>query len=203
VIYNSKIVDRNFMKGVKMRISKYVFLAMVLMFVFQASAFAGAPAPTTERPIPVEKVATPPPAPTEPAQATAKPLVISKHFTLGLGLGGNPIIGFVEKDDYGYPRTEYGLISGIGIGMTWFKGNPSAEEINAAVQSVKTKNPNISDADLPSAVRTELGVNSLTYVGLGIINAEMGMEWILGDNVRTRLGIGLPTLISFGINFDF
>lgn len=186
-----------------MRASKYVFMAMVLMFVFQASAFAGAPAPTTERPIPVEQVTPPPPPPVQPAPETAKPLVISKHFTLGLGLGGSPIIGFVDKDDYGYPRDEYGLISGIGFGMTWFKGNPSPDQINAAVKSVKTKNPNISDADLPSAVRTELGVNCLSYVGLGILNAEMGSEWVLGDNVRTRLGIGLPTLISFGINFDF
>ena len=122
---------------------------------------------------------------------------------MGLGFGGSPIIGFVEKDDYGYPRTEYGLITGIGFGMTWFKGYPSPDEINSAVKSVKSKNSNISDKDLPSAVRAELGINSLSYVGLGIVNAEMGTEWILGDNVRTRLGIGLPTLISFGINFDF
>jgi hypothetical protein len=186
-----------------MKISKYVFMALVIVFIAQASAFAGAPAPTTERAIPVEKVATPPAAPTQPASETGKPLVISKHFTLGLGFGGSPIIGFVEKDDYGYPRTEYGLISGIGFGMTWFKGNPTPEQINSAIQSVKAKNSNISDKDLPSAVRTELGINSLSYVGLGILNAEMGTEWILGDNVRTRLGIGLPTLISFGINFDF
>jgi hypothetical protein len=186
-----------------MKTAKFVLMALVLVFVCQASAFAGAPAPTTERPIPVERVTPPPTPPVQPVQETAKPLVISKHFTLGLGIGGSPLIGFVEKDDYGYPRTEYGLISGIGFGMTWFKGNPSAEEINAAVKSVKTKNPSISDADLPSAVRTELGVNSLSYVGLGIINAEMGNEWILSDNVRTRLGVGLPTLISFGINFDF
>jgi hypothetical protein len=193
------------MRRVKMRSSKYIFMALVLVFVCQASAFAGAPAPTTEKPIPIEQV-TPPPAPApvpQPAPETAKPLVISKHFTLGLGIGGSPIIGFVEKDDYGYPRTEYGLISGIGFGMTWFKGNPSAEDINAAVKTVKKNNPSISDADLPSAVRSQLGVNSLSYVGLGILNAEMGNEWILSDNVRTRLGIGLPTLISFGINFDF
>jgi len=193
-----------------MKLSKYIFMVLVLMFSLQASAFAGAPAPTTERPIPVEKV-TPAPAParvSQPAPETAKPLIVnsievSKHFTCGLGLGGSPLIGFVEKDNYGYPRTEYGLISGIGFGMTWFKGNPSQYDINAAVKSVKTRNPDISDADLPSAVRTELGVNSMTYVGLGILNAEMGTEWILSDNVRTRLGIGLPTLVSFGINFDF
>jgi hypothetical protein len=130
-------------------------------------------------------------------------LVISKHFTCGLGLGGSPLLGFVEKDNYGYPRTEYGLISGIGFGMTWFKGNPSAENINAAVKRVKANNPAISDADLPSAVRKELGINTLSYVGLGILNAEMGTEWILSDSMRTRFGFGLPTLISFGVNFDF
>jgi hypothetical protein len=182
-----------------MRLTKGIVFALVIFFAFGTSAFAGAPAPTTERAIPVEQVAPPPPPPT----VTAKPVVISKHFTLGLGIGGSPLIGFVEKDNYGYPRTEYGLISGIGFGVTWFSGYPTPAEIYSAVKAVKAKNPNISDEDIPAKVRDELGVHRLTYVGLGIINAEMGYEWVVGDSVRTRLGIGLPTIISFGINFDF
>jgi len=188
-----------------MKISRTVLLALSVLFVLQVSAFAGAPAPTTERPIPIERVAPPPSRPSAPTGAvtTAQPLVISRHFTLGLGLGGSPIIGFVDKDNYGYPRDEYGLISGIGFGMTWFKGYPPADAIKNAVRSVKMKNPGISDKDIPAKVRSELGINSLTYVGLGVLNAEMGTEWIVSDNMRTRFGFGLPTLISFGVNFDF
>lgn len=182
-----------------MRLTKGIIFALVIFFAFGTSAFAGAPAPTTERAVPVEQVAPPPP----PPPVSVNPLVISNHFTLGIGLGGNPWIGFVDKDNYGYPRDEYGLISGIGFGYTWFSGYPTADEIYAAAKAVKAKNPDISDKDLPSQVRKELGVNRLTYVELGILNAEMGYEWILGDSVRTRLGIGLPTIISFGINFDF
>lgn len=188
-----------------MKISRFVLLSLAVFFVLQASAFAGAPAPTTERPIPVEKVSapTPPPAAPAPAPVVINPLVISKHFTLGLGFGGSPLIGFVDKDNYGYPRDEYGLISGIGFGYTWFKDYPTPEQINAAVKSVKESNPAVSDQDLPSLVRKQLGINSLKYVELGILNAEMGTEWIIGDNLRTRLGFGLPTIISLGINLDF
>lgn len=182
-----------------MRLAKGIVFALVIFFAFGTSAFAGAPAPTTERPIPVEKVTPPPP----PPPVSISPIVISKHFTLGLGFGGSPLIGFVDKDNYGYPRDEYGLISGIGFGYTWFNGYPTPAAVYSAVKSVKAKNPNISDKDLPSKVRDELGVNRLTYVELGVINAEMGYEWILGDSVRTRLGIGLPTIVSLGINFDF
>lgn len=186
-----------------MRISRFVIVALALSFVFQVSAFAGAPAPTTERPIPVERVAPPPPPPPPPPAPTVQPVVISKHFTLGLGLGGSPLIGFVDKDNYGIPRDEYGLISGIGFGMTWFKDVPTADQINAAVKTVKANNPNISDKDLPSKVRKQLGITSLSYVGLGLLNAEMGTEWIVSDSMRTRFGFGLPTIISFGVNIDF
>jgi len=186
-----------------MKISRSVLLALSVLFVLQVSAFAGAPAPTMERPIPVERVAPPPPPPAAPAQASGMPVVISKHFTLGLGLGGSPLIGFVEKDNYGYPRTEYGLISGIGFGMTWFKGFPTPEQINAASKTVKANNPGVSDKELPALVRKQLGITSLSYVGLGLLNAEMGTEWIISDGMRTRFGFGLPTIISFGVNFDF
>lgn len=182
-----------------MRLTKSVVFVLVMFFAFGSAAFAGAPSPTTERPIPVEQVTPPPP----PPPVSINPNIISKHFTLGLGFGGSPIIGFVDKDFYGYPRDEYGLISGIGFGYTWFSGYPTPAQIIAAVRAVRSKNPKISDKDLPSKVRSELGINHLTYVELGIINAEMGYEWILSDNARTRLGFGIPTIVSFGINFDF
>lgn len=196
-----------------MKIVKSVLFVLVLLFVFEGAAFAGAPAPITERPIPVEQF-TPPPPPPPPPSAAVKPLVISKHFTWGLGLGGNPIVGIVEKDEYGYSHTEYtapfyGINWVLGFGVTWYKGQPSPEDISAAVQRIKQSNPAVTDKELPSLVRKKLNVNSLTYVGLGTallvvpVNAEMGIQWIINDNTRTRLGIGLPTLICFGINWDF
>ena len=184
-----------------MKSLKFAVLVLGLMFVFNGAAFAGAPAPTTEKPIPVEQV-TPPPPPPAPEKPAVKPLVVSKHFTVGLGLGGNPLVGFVEKDQYGYPRTEYGLCTGIGIAVTWFKGNPSAEQIRDAEANVRSKNPNVEEKDIPSLVRQELGMNTLSYVGLGILNAEMGMEYILSDNVRTRLGIGLPIITIGRLDFE-
>jgi hypothetical protein len=184
-----------------MKIAKYVLMAAVLVSVFGMAAFAGAPAPTTEQPK-AEQV-TPPPPPPEPSIGTADPSVISTHFTVGLGFGGSPIIGFVDKDGINYPRDEYGLISGIGFGYTWFSGYPSIGDMKAAVRAVKRSNPGISESDVPTKAREMLGVNHLTYVELGILNAEMGYEWLLTDNLRTRLGIGLPTLISVGINLDF
>ena len=189
-----------------MKYARLLSLILLTGLIYSSFAFAGAPAPTREKPSPVytERVSQPvaPKAPA-PEKVSVSPLVISKHFTWGLGLGGNPLVGFVEKDQYGYPRTEYGLCTGIGFAMTWFKGQPSAEDIRAALKRVKTKNPGAADKDIPSLVRKELGITSLSYVGLGILNAEMGTEWILSDNMRTRFGFGLPTLISFGVNFDF
>lgn len=185
-----------------MKIVKSLVLVLVLLFAIEGAAFAGAPAPTTERPVPIERISAPP-LPPPPPTPVVKPLVISKHFTMGLGIGGNPLIGMVEKDQYSYPRTEYGLCTGIGFAVTWFSGVPTADQINAAVARIKSGNPGVTDKDLPSLVRKELGINKLNYVGLGILNAEMGTEWILSDNVRTRFGFGLPTIISFGINIDF
>ena len=40
----------------------------------------------------------------------------SKHFTAGIGFGGNPMIGFVEKDGFGYPKCEYGVTWVLGYG---------------------------------------------------------------------------------------
>jgi len=211
-----------FFKGgeINLKYARLLSLILITVLISSSFAFAGAPAPTTERPYHFDtgKVSQPaapkaPAAPKLPASEKVSPVVISKHFTWGLGLGGNPILGYVEKDQYGYPRTEYtgpfyGINWVLGFGVTWYKGQPSAEDMNAAVQRIKKANPSVSDKELPLLVRKELG-NSVTYVGLGTaliavpVNAEMGIQWILSDNCRTRLGIGLPTLLCFGINWDF
>ncbi len=133
-----------------------------------------------------------------------------KHFTCGIGLGGNPMAGFVEKDGFGYPKSEYGFTCVLGFGYTWVSGQPTERQLKDALASISAKKGMlVSEKDLPSLVREETGVNTLQYVTAGTallilpVNFEMGTMWILNDNTRTRLGIGLPTLISFGVNFDF
>lgn len=135
---------------------------------------------------------------------------VNQHWTVGIGLGGNPLIGIVEKDGFGYPKCEYGVTCVLGYGFTWISGQPSKDQIKSAIESIKSKNGNfVDEKKLPSMVRDELGIKELQYVEFGTVaaiiplNLEMGTMWILSDNVRTRLGFGLPTLISFGINYDF
>ena len=135
---------------------------------------------------------------------------INKHWTIGIGLGGNPLIGIVEKDGFGYPKCEYGVNCVLGYSYTWISGQPSESQIKSAIESIKSKNGNfVEEKKLPSMVRDEVGIKQLNYVEVGTwaailpINLEMGTMWILSDNWRTRLGFGLPTLISFGINYDF
>jgi len=136
--------------------------------------------------------------------------MVKRHFTLGLGLGGNPMIGFVEKDGFGYPMCEYGITNVLGYGYTWISGQPSEKQLQRALDAIRSKTGNIvEESKLPAMVRDEVGIKELKYVEFGTfaavipLNLEMGTMWILNDNVRTRLGFGLPTLISFGINFDF
>jgi hypothetical protein len=133
----------------------------------------------------------------------------STHWTVGLGLGGNQLVGMVDKDGYGYPSRDYGLSCLLGIDCTWYSGQPTESQIKQALASIKSKNgAMVSEKDLPSLVRDETGINSLNYFEVGTVallipaNVEFGKMWILSDNVRTRFGFGLPTLISFGINYD-
>ena len=135
---------------------------------------------------------------------------VEKHFTYGLGLGGNPMFGYVEKDGFGYPKCEYGFTWAFGFGYTWVSGQPTKKQLKDALKAIRDKNDVlVKEKDVPSLVRKEIGINSLQYVTAGTallvlpINIEVGRMWILNDNTRTRLGFGLPTLISFGINFDF
>lgn len=151
--------------------------------------------------------ATPPPVPSYIYEDFNK---VEDHFTCGLGLGGNPMLGYVEKDGFGYPKCEYGFTWVFGFGYTWISGQPTDKQLKDALEAVSVKNDAVVDKkDIPSLVREKTGINSLQYVTAGTallvlpINIEMGTMWILNDSTRTRLGFGLPTLISFGINFDF
>ncbi|MFC1767215.1 hypothetical protein ACFLZ2_01490 [Candidatus Margulisiibacteriota bacterium] len=190
---------------------KLICFSILFVFVLSSLAFAGAAKPVTEV-IEIEEeiieVAPPPPPPPEPS---AEPLIIKKFSTWGLGLGGNPLFGYVEKDELAlYPKTEYGFTWVLGFGVTWFDGQPGAKEIRQAAMDVESKyGTDYGKKTKSQMIREELGITSLTYTTLGSwglilpVNAEVGYMWILSDNMRTRLGIGLPTLISFGINFDF
>jgi len=135
---------------------------------------------------------------------------IDRHLTLGLGLGGNPMVGYVEKDGFGYPRDEFGFTWCLGFGYTWFSGQPTEKQIRQALDSIRGKQGTfVNEKDIPSLVRQETGIESLDYFEIGSwalllpVNIEKGKMWILNDNTRARLGFGLPTLVSFGINFDF
>ncbi len=182
---------------------KAIFFLISLVF-FCSISYAGGP--TTALPVKeVEK-----PKKVVVAYAYEDFNKIEKHFTCGLGLGGNPMFGFVEKDGFGYPQCEYGFTWVLGFGYTWVSGQPTERQIKDALEAISVKKGAlVNEKDVPSLVREETGIKSLQYVTAGTallvlpINIEMGTMWILNDNTRTRLGFGLPTLISFGINFDF
>jgi hypothetical protein len=98
----------------------------------------------------------------------------------------------------------------LGYGYTWISGQPTEKQIKTALDAIRTKNGALIDEKkIASTVRDEIGIKQLKYVEFGTfagivpLNLEMGTMWLLNDNTRTRLGFGLPTLISFGINFDF
>jgi hypothetical protein len=135
---------------------------------------------------------------------------VNKRFTCGIGFGGSPWVGFVEKDGFGYPKCEYGITGVLGYGYTWISGQPTEKQLKSALDAIRSKNGAlIEESKVASMVRQEVGIKELKYVEFGTValvvplNFEMGTMWILNDNTRTRLGFGLPTLISFGINFDF
>jgi len=184
---------------------KKIILVSIIMMIFSTVSFAGGPirAPKIEEVTPAaKKVAV--------EFAFEDMAKINKHFTVGIGLGGNPLLGFVEKDGFGYPKCEYGITCVLGYGYTWISGQPTETQLRNALASVKSKyGPFVDEKKIPSLVRDETGIKELKYVEIGTVaailplNFEMGTMWILNDNVRTRLGFGLPTLISFGINYDF
>lgn len=141
-----------------------------------------------------------------------KLFVNKTHFTFGLGFySGNPFLGAVTKNGYGYPKNEVGFSNLAGISYTWIIGVPLEEEIEDAINEVKERygEENIRSYELSNLVRTEINKNTLNYFTIGTImliipfNLEYGWMWLSGDNVRFRFGLGLPLLIAFGINFDF
>lgn len=181
---------------------KKIILSAISFTVFCSVAYAGGPIVKAKQAEQPKKVVV--------AYAYEDLNGTEKHFTCGIGLGGNPMIGYVEKDGFGYPKCEYGFTCVLGFGYTWVSGQPTERQLKDALASISAKKGMlVNEKDLPSLVREETGVNTLQYVTAGTallvlpVNFEMGTMWILNDNTRTRLGIGLPTLISFGINFDF
>jgi len=190
---------------------KTIVIILTLFVLFPATSFAGGPISAlklgslkaAEKPLEKPKMV----AVEYAFDDLAK---VQKHFTVGLGFGGNPLIGFVEKDGFGYPRCEYGVTCVAGYGYTWISGQPTEKQIKNALEAIRSKNGAfVDEKKIPSMVREEVGIKELKYVEFGTfavlvpLNLEMGTMWVLNDNTRTRLGFGLPTLISFGVNFDF
>jgi hypothetical protein len=190
---------------------KKTILVFSLIIMTSGVAFAGSPipSPANESPKTVERTSEKPKM--VPVEYISNDYFnVTRHFTCGIGFGGSVLAGFVEKDGFGYPKCEYGVTSLLGYGYTWITGQPTEKQIRSALEAIRTKNGALIDEKkIQSAVRDEVGIKELKYVEIGTVaailplNAEMGTMWLLNDNVRTRLGFGLPTLISFGINFDF
>lgn len=190
---------------------KKIVLILTLMAVLPIKSFAGGPVPTLRlENVKITEVATEKPKMVAVEFAFDDLAKIKKHFTVGIGLGGNPLIGLVEKDGFGYPKCEYGVTCVAGYGYTWISGQPTEKQLKAALEAIRSKNGAfVDEKNIPSLVREETGIKELKYVEFGTfaaivpLNLEMGTMWLLNDNVRTRLGFGLPTLIAFGVNFDF
>ena len=185
---------------------KKAILMLSILTVMSFAASAGGP--VTEQPLPGKTEEKPKMTAVEYAyDDLAK---ISDHWTAGIGFGGTTLIGKVKKDGFGYQYSEVGFSSLLGIGFTWYSGQPTEAQINDALAKIRGENgAMVPEKDLPSMVRGATGITSLNYFELGTValilplNAEIGKQWIWSDNWRARLGVGLPTLISVGINYDF
>jgi hypothetical protein len=141
-------------------------------------------------------------------------LVGDPHFTFGLGCAGNPLLGAVWKDGFGYPKEEVGLSTWVGVSYTGILGTPTEEEIRDAVKAIKLEygeDPKVYELpgyELPKLVRQKINKGMANYFTIGTValivplNFEFGWMWY-SDNVRFRLGFGLPSLIAIGINYDF
>ncbi|MBU0573685.1 MAG: hypothetical protein ABIJ26_02860 [Candidatus Margulisiibacteriota bacterium] len=133
------------------------------------------------------------------------------HFTFGLGLAGNPFLGAVIKDGFGYPKGEMGYTNWAGFGYTWIYGTPSENELKDAFLSIKNEygEANILSTQLSSLIRQKIDKNVLNYFTFGTVlfiyplNVEYGWMFLAGDNLRFRVGFGLPLLFAFGFNVDF
>lgn len=186
---------------------KKTVMVVLMLTALCGAAIAGGP--VSFQPVP-EKSAVEKPKMTAVEFSYDDLSKLSEHWTIGIGLGGTTMIGKVWKDGIGYPSSEIGFTSLLGIGFTWYSGQPSDAQIKDALAKIRSeKGAMVAVDDLPAMVRDATGVTTLNYLELGTValivplNAEMGTQWILSDNLRTRLGFGLPTLISFGVNYDF
>jgi len=190
---------------------KKIVMILTLLILFPAISFAGGPISTLK----LDSVKISPVQSEKPKMVAVEYAFddlarVQKHFTFGLGFGGNPLIGLVEKDGFGYPKCEYGVTCVAGYGYTWISGQPTEKQIKNALEAIRSRNGAfVDEKKIPSMVREEVGIKELKYVEFGTfaavvpLNLEMGTMWVLNDNLRTRLGFGLPTLISFGMNLDF
>jgi len=183
---------------------KKTALVLTLLAILSGASFAGGPVNTPS----IEELKKPKMVAVEYVYDSMSK--VKKHFTCGLGFGGNPEVGYVEKDGFGYPKCEYGITWVLGYGYTWVSGQPTARQIQNALEAIRSRyGAFVEESKIASMVRKETGINCLNYAEFGTValivplNLEMGKMWILNDNTRTRLGFGLPTLVSFGINFDF
>ena len=136
-------------------------------------------------------------------------LVDETHFTFGLGYAGNPFLGAVVKNGFGYPKNEVGFTNWAGFGYTWIFGIPSDEEILDAVKAVKAEyGEDIKTYELPKLVKQQINKGVANYLTAGTVlfilplNIEYGWMWY-SDTVRFRFGFGLPSLVAIGVNFDF
>ncbi|MBU0573807.1 MAG: hypothetical protein ABIJ26_08380 [Candidatus Margulisiibacteriota bacterium] len=143
---------------------------------------------------------------------TAEKLMLeSSRFTFGLGMAGNPFLGVVTKNGFGYPVSEAGLSNWLGFSYTWISGQPTQAEIEEAVKTIVAKYGDrvFLPQELATEVRSLINKNQLTYFTFGTVglifplNIEGGWMWLASDNIRFRFGLGLPLLVAFGINFDF
>ncbi|OQY09699.1 MAG: hypothetical protein B6I28_02520 [Fusobacteriia bacterium 4572_132] len=138
---------------------------------------------------------------------------IHSYKTTGLGLFcGNVLLGKVYKNELDYPQKEFGLNHWLGFSHTWILNNPTQSEIKKAVTSVYSQNNSykLNKNEIKLQIKKELNHNIVNYVSIGtallIIPANLEYGWMFlskdGDT-RTRIGFGLPTIISVGVNFDF
>ncbi len=135
---------------------------------------------------------------------------IESVFTVGFGLSGAPGLGVVNKNRLGFPISEYGITDLIGFSYTWVKGGPSNDDITTSAFFVE-QNYTISDSkQFKELIFDELKSRyKIKYFSIGLcmippnFNLEWGRMFILSPNARARIGFGFPTLLTFGINYDF
>jgi len=137
----------------------------------------------------------------------------TSYKTTGLGLFcGNVLLGKVYKNELGYPKKEFGLNHWLGFSRTWILNNPTQNEIKKAITSVYSQNNyyKLDKNEINLQIKKELNHNVVNYISASTallivpVNLEYGWMFLSEDgNIRSRIGFGLPTIVSVGVNFDF